>query len=344
MIHLYLGLLLFSFIITSILVVPFINLLYRLKFQRQNQKTLDVQNNRTPIFDKFHNSKAGTPVGGGILIIFSVSILFACLLPILQYSKIFISSNYKLNLELEVIFLTFISFGLLGLYDDILKFFNFQKSSFLGLRFKHKLILQLLTAGFISALIYFRLGVNFIYIPFLGAINLGLFFIPISTLIITTFANFFNITDGLDGLSCGILVISLFAFWILAGSSLDTPISLFISLWIGALIAFLYFNIYPARLWLGDVGSMSFGATIAVIAVLLGRVIPLFIVGLPFIIEGLSSGLQILWKIYFKKKLFPAAPIHLTLQKLGWEEPKIVFRAWLATIILAIFALWLGMN
>jgi len=344
MVHLYLGLLLFSFIITSILVVPFINLLYRLKFQRQNQKTLDLQNKRTPIFDKFHNLKAGTPVGGGLLIIFSVSILFACLLPILQFSKIFISSNYKLNLELEVIFLTFISFGLLGLYDDVLKFFNFQQNGFFGLRMKHKLILQLLVAGLISLLIYFRLGINFIYIPFFGAINLGIFFIPISTLIIATFANFFNITDGLDGLSCGILVISLFAFWILAGTSLDTPISLFISLWIGSLIAFLYFNIYPARLWLGDVGSMSFGATIAVIAVLLGKIIPLMIVGLPFIIEGVSSGLQILSKIYFKKKLFPAAPIHLSLQKAGWEEPKIVFRAWLATIILAIFALWLGIN
>lgn len=344
MIHLYLGLLLFSFIITSILVIPFINLLYRLKFQRQNQKTLDVQNNPTPIFDQFHNQKTGTPVGGGLLIIFSVCVLFTCLLPLLQLSKIFISSNYKLNLELEVIFFTFISFGLLGLYDDVLKFFNFKKSGFFGLRLKHKLILQILCAGFVSLLIYFRLGISFIYIPFLGAVNLGLFFIPISTLIIATFANFFNITDGLDGLSCGILVISLFAFWILAGTSLDTPISLFISLWIGALIAFLYFNVYPARLWLGDVGSMSFGATIAVIAVLLGKVIPLVIVGLPFIIEGVSSGLQILSKMYFKKKLFPAAPVHLTLQKIGWTEPKIVFRAWLATIILAIFALWLGLN
>lgn len=344
MIHLYLGLLLFSFITTSLLVVPFINLLYRLKFQRQSQHTLDIQNKNTPIFDKFHNSKAGTPVGGGILIIISVSILFAFLLPIFQFNKIFVSSNYKLNLELEVIFFTFICFGILGLYDDILKFFNFQKTGFFGLRTKQKFILQILVSTFISLLIYFQLNINFIYIPFIGAINLGLFFIPISALIITTFTNFFNITDGLDGLSCGILVIALFAFWILAGNSLDTPISLFISLWIGALIAFLYFNVYPARLWLGDVGSMSFGATIAVIAILLGRVIPLMIVGLPFIIEGVSSGLQILSKVYFKRKLFPAAPIHLTLQKIGWEEPKIVFRAWLATIILAVFALWLGIN
>lgn len=344
MIHLYLGLLLFSFLITSILVVPFINLLYRLKFQRQNQNTLDFQNKKTPIFDKYHSLKSGTPVGGGLLIILSVGILFAFLFPLLKFSNIFISSNFKLNHELEIIFFTFFSFGILGLYDDILKFFNFEKRGFFGLRMKYKLILQFVLALTTSLLIYFRLGINFIYLPFFGAVSLNLFFIPISTFIIVTFANFFNISDGLDGLSCGILLISLFAFWILAGNSLDTPISLFLSLWIGALIAFLYFNIFPARIWLGDVGSLSFGATFAVIALLLGKIVPLLIVGMPFIVEGLSSAIQIFFKVYFNKKIFPAAPIHLTLQKNGWEEPKIVFRAWLATIILAVFALWLGIN
>jgi phospho-N-acetylmuramoyl-pentapeptide-transferase len=125
---------------------------------------------------------------------------------------------------------------------------------------------------------------------------------------------------------------------------MDTVISSFLSLWIGALIAFLYFNVYPARIWLGDVGSLSFGATFAVIALLLGKIVPLIIVGFPFIIEGMSSAIQLFSKKYFKKKVFPAAPLHLTLQSIGWEEPKIVFRAWLAGIILAIFGLWLGIN
>lgn len=344
MIQLYLGLLLFSFLVTSILVVPFINLLYKLKFQRQKQKTLDFQDNQTPIFDKFHNSKSGTPVGGGLLIIVSVLILFTILFPILKFSNIFISANYNIAQELGIIFFTFIGFGLLGLYDDIMKFFNFKKTGFFGLKMRHKLILQLLLATIISVFIYAQMGMNFIYLPFLGAINLGLFFIPISVIIITGFANFFNITDGLDGLSCGLLMIALFAFWFLSSSSIDTPISIFLALWIGSLIAFLYFNVYPARIWLGDVGSLSFGATIAVIALLLGKVVPLLIVGSPFIIEGMSSAIQIISKKYFGRKVFPAAPIHLSLQQLGWEEPKIVTRAWLAGIILAIFGLWLGLN
>lgn len=344
MLHLYLGLLLFSFLINSILVIPFINLLYQLRFLRRQQKTLDFLNHRTPIFDKFHSQKSGTPVGGGLLIIITVSLLYLFLFPILKLSRIFISSNFPISREIEVIFFTFISFGLLGLYDDILKFFHFEKTGFFGLKMVHKLILQFLLAGAISLLIYYRLGINFFYLPFIGAVNLGFFYVPISVVFIVGFANFFNITDGLDGLSCGLLMIALFAFWVLSSSSLDTPISLFLSLWLGALIAFLYFNIYPARIWLGDVGALSFGATFAVIALLLGKIIPLLIVGFIFIVEGLSSTIQIISKIYFKRKLLPAAPLHLTLQKIGWEEPKIVSRAWLAGIILAVFGLWLGLS
>lgn len=345
MTHLYLGLLLFSFITCSILVIPFINLLYRLKFQRQKQdQTKDFQNKLTPIFNKFHQSKVGTPIGGGLLIIFTVTCLFALLLPLLKFSQVFISSNYQINREIEIIFITFLSFGLLGLYDDVLKFFNFKKTGFFGLRMRQKLFLQIFIALIVSCLIYFHLNTNFIYLPFLGAVNLGPFFILVSASFIVLFANFFNITDGLDGLACGLLMISLVAFWFLAHSSFDTPISLFISLWLGSLIAFLYFNIFPARIWLGDVGSLSFGATFAVIAMLLGRVVPLIIIGLPFIIEGSSSALQILSKKYFHRKILPAAPLHLTLQQRGWPEPKIVFRFWLSGIILAVFGLWIGLS
>lgn len=344
MIHLYLGFLLFAFLITSVLVVPFIDLLYKLKFQRKKQTTTDFLNQKTPIFDKFHNIKTGTPVGGGLLVIVSVCILFIILFPIIKFSKIFISSNYLINNELFILFFTFISFGVLGLYDDIYKFFGFKQSGFFGLKMVHKFILQIFLATIISLFIYLKMKINFIYLPFFGAIQLGWFFIPISVIIITGFANFFNITDGLDGLSCGLLMIALFSFWFLSNNSLDTPISIFLALWIGSLIAFLYFNIYPARIWLGDVGALSFGATIAVIALLLGKIVPLMIVGSLFIVEGLSSAIQILSKKFFHKKVFPAAPIHLTLQSLGWEEPKIVTRAWLAGIILAIFGLWLGLN
>lgn len=344
MTNLYLGLIIFSFVINSLAIVPFIGFLYKIKFQRQKQKTIDFQNKRTVTFDKFHSQKQGTPVGGGILIIGLVTVLFLAIIPVMQLFRIFISQNYNFFIEVFVVFFTFLSFGLLGLYDDLLKFFGFAKTGFFGLRMKHKLILQFVLATIIACLIYFLLKISFIYLPFLGPIRLGLFFIPVSVFFIVSFSNFFNITDGLDGLSCGLLLIALFAFSVLAGSSFDTPISIFISLWIGGLLAFLYFNTWPARIWLGDMGALSFGATLAVIAIILGKIIPLTIVGGIFIIEGLSSAIQIFSKKYYGKKVFPAAPIHLTLQKSGWEEPKIVSRAWLAGLILAIFGLWLGLN
>ncbi len=340
---LHLGLLLFSFIITAILAVPFIDLLYKAHFLRQKQKTLDFQEKRTPIFDKFHKSKAGTPVGGGLLIIVVVTILYFVVFPALKIANIPISANYPIAKEVFIIFFIFISFGILGLYDDVLKFFGFKKTGFFGLRMRHKFILQWLIAIIASFLIYFNLGINFTYLPIIGPIRLGLAAIPFFALLIVTFANAYNITDGLDGLASGLLMIYLFAFWFMSNTSLDTPIAIFLALWIGTLIAFLYFNVNPARIMLGDVGALSFGATLATIAILLGKIVPLIIIGFFFLVEMGSSLIQILSKKYLGKKVFPAAPIHLTLQKKGWEEPKIVMRAWLAGIILAVFGLWLGL-
>lgn len=340
---LYLGLLIFSFLVTGVLVVPFINLLYKFRFLRKQQITRDFQGIRAKIFDRFHGHKVGTPVGGGLLIIAVVTLLYALILPAVSFGGVFITQAYPIRDELNVLFFTFISFGFLGLYDDILKFFGFKKTGFFGLRLWHKFAIQWALAFTIAILLFRNLGIDFLHIPFLGTITLGFWYIPFATFVIVAFTNAFNITDGLDGLSCGLLTICLFAFWILSSQALDTPLSLFISLFIGALLAFLYFNIYPARIWLGDVGALSFGATLAVVGLLIGKTIALVVIGGLFILEIGSSFLQIGSKKLLKKKLFTVAPFHLWLQNKGWEEPKIVFRAWLAGIVLAIFGLWLAL-
>ena len=154
--------------------------------------------------------------------------------------------------------------------------------------------------------------------------------------------NAINITDGLDGLASGLLMSCLIAFGVIVGSNLDTPVSIFVALWLGSLIAFLYFNTWPARLFLGDAGALSFGATLAVCGLLLGKPIALAVIGGVFIVEISSSLLQILSKKIRSKKLFEVAPIHLWLQAKGWEEPKIVFRFWLAQIMFAFLGLWLS--
>ena len=176
----------------------------------------------------------------------------------------------------------------------------------------------------------------------MGVVKLGWWYVPFAAFCVVAFANAVNVTDGLDGLAGGVLMIALFALWFLSASILDTPLSVFIALWLGALISFLYFNVDPARIFMGDVGALSFGATIAVIGLLLGKIIAIAIVGGIFVVEILSSLLQLSSKKLRGKKILPVAPIHLWLQQIGWEEPKIVMRFWLAGIMLALFGLWLA--
>lgn len=339
----FLGLLLFAFIVTSILIVPFINTLYRLRFQRAQQETRDAFGKLTPVFDRYHSHKAGVPVGGGLLVIIVVSVLFAVLSPLLRMAGIPLTSVYSNHqAEINILFFTFLSFGLLGLYDDVKKFFGFNKSGFFGLRLHHKLILQIILGTIIASMLYFSLGISIINIPFVKTIDLGIWFIPFAAFVIVSFTNAVNITDGLDGLASGILMISLFGLWFLSASILDATLSMFLALWIGALISFLYFNVYPARMFMGDVGALAFGATLAVVGLLLGKVIALGVIGFIFVFEITTSLLQLLSKKFRHKKLFPVSPFHLYLQQHGWEEPKIVQRAWLVQIMLTLFGVWLA--
>lgn len=340
---LFLGVLILSFIVTSIFIVPFIDLLYNLKFQKVKQTTRDAFGKLTPIFDKYHGKKAGVPVGGGLLVIIVVSLLFILFLPLIEMFGIEVTSVYaNSQAEVNVIFFTFLSFGILGLYDDIKKFFGFKKDRFFGLKMSFKLMLQIALAGIIAFMLYYQLGISILHIPFFGTFNLGWFYVPFAVFVIVAFANAVNITDGLDGLASGVLMISLFGLWFLSASILDVPLSLFISLWIGALVSFLYFNVYPARIFLGDVGALAFGATLAVVGLLLGKTVALIVIGFVFVFEISTSLIQMLSKKFRGKKIFPAAPFHLTLQTHGWEEPKIVQRVWLMQIMLTLFGVWLA--
>ena len=339
-----LGLIIFSFLISMVLIVPFINLLYKLKLTRKKEAP---STGKVPLFDKLHDIKAGTPVGGGVLIIALISLLFAIVFPLASHLGLFIESSFSLRAELFVIFFTFISFGVLGLSDDLLKMFAKPSKGILGLWFGlrrwHKFALQCILGTFIGFFIYKYLGIHIINIPIVNIVfDLGIWYIPFAAFIIVAFTNAFNITDGLDGLSVGLLIICLMVFEIIATGNLDTPLSIFISLWIGGLIAFLYFNVWPARVFLGDAGALSFGAMLAVIGLITGKIGALVIIGGIFVIEAASSLIQIAgWK-FLKRPIFPLAPIHHTFLARGWKEPKIVMRAWIAGLLLAIFGLWLA--
>ena len=337
-----LGLLIFSWLTASLLYIPFIQLLYRWRMQRLHQKTLDAFDKRTPIFDRFHQKKAGTPVGGGALIILLTTIIFPLSLFLMRYFWLPITAVYPIASEIKILLFTFVSFGALGLLDDIKKTF-IMSSGFFGLRLRHKLLLEILIAGIASFWLITDLKIDIFYLPILGVIRLGWWYLPFATLVIISFANAFNITDGLDGLASGVLMIGLAAFWFISGSILDTPLSVFIAIWLGTLIAFLYFNVYPARIFLGDVGALSFGATMAVVGLILGKAPVLVVIGGIFVIEVASSLVQLLSKKFLGRKAFVVAPFHLWLQYKGWPEPKIVMRMWIIAIVFALFGLWLAL-
>lgn len=327
-----LGLVLISFTITSISIVPFIDFLFILKRKYEKVQPLKVKST-TPIHDKLMKGDESIPSGGGILLILIIvlfSIIYAIFSPRADMTS------------LIILLLTLLSFGGLGFIDDVKLITTKRKGKFLGLGRKYLLITQTILAVGISLLLYFFAGLNNIYISGLGNFVIHGWYIPMAAFLIVSFANAYNISDGLDGLSVGLLTICLFAFLALASVSLNLSLASFIGIWIGTLFAFLYFNIWPARIFLGDAGAFGFGATLAVVGLLTGKVLALPIIGGMFVIIVLSSLLQIISKKFFKKKILPVTPLHMYFKYIGWPEPKVVTRFWLAQCLFAIFGLWIA--
>lgn len=328
-----LGLVLLSFAATSVCMVPFIDFLYYLK-QRFEKHSEAVRKSETPIHDKLMKADIRTPSGGGILII-GILVLLS-----LGY-WLFSPSVDKVSLR--ILIFTLISFGLLGLIDDIKLIITKRSGKFLGLGRGKMFLIQSLIALSISGMLYFMGGLNNLYISGLGNFIIDGWYIPLAAFVIISFANAYNISDGLDGLSAGLLLICLFAFLALASQSLDLTLASFIGIWIGTLFSFLYFNIWPARIFLGDAGAFAFGATLAVVGLLTGKILALAIIGGMFVVIVFSSLIQILSKKLLHKKILPVAPIHMYFKYMGWEEPKIVTRFWLAQGLFAIFGLWIAL-
>lgn len=332
MVHL-LGLILISFAITSFFMVPFIDLLFYLK-RRFEKKALPKPSSDNPIHDALMKGDEETPSGGGILLI----IILTTLSLVYAYA-----TNLKDQKTLTILIFTLLSFGGLGLIDDIKWLTTKRKGKFLGLGRKAIFMIQIGLSFVIASMLYFIVGLNNIYISGIGNLIIGMWYIPIAAFVIVSFSNAYNISDGLDGLSTGLLTICLFALLAVASATLNIPLAAFVGIWVGSLFAYLYFNVYPARIFLGDAGAFGFGATLAVVGLLSGKLFALGIIGGMYIIIVASSLLQIISKKVFKRKLFPIAPIHMYFKYIGWEEPKIVMRFWLAGAIFAILGLWLAL-
>jgi phospho-N-acetylmuramoyl-pentapeptide-transferase len=292
---------------------------------------------------KTHYSKSGTPTMGGVLI------LFAMTCSVLLWSDL---RNHDVWIVLGVT----LSFGLIGSVDDYRKLVHKNSK---GLAARWKYFWQSVIALIVSVLLYCYAKTpaeTQLLIPFFKHItfDLGLCYIILSYFVIVGTSNAVNLTDGLDGLAIMPTVLvggALGIFSYVTGHSqfahyLAMPyiagveeLTIFCCTMVGAGLGFLWFNTYPAQVFMGDVGSLGLGAALGVIAILVRQELVLFIMGGVFVAEAVSVILQVLSFKLYRRRIFRMAPIHHHFELLGWPEPKIIVRFWIITVILVLFGL-----
>lgn len=288
------------------------------------------------LFEK-HKKKEGTPTMGGL--IFIIPTILAVII-LLATNKIEYSNN------LLMILFVFISYGILGFIDDYL---IIKRKNNIGLTEIQKFFGQLLIAlGFFY--IYMKSGNSaYLIVHTLGInLNLGWFYGIFILFMLVASSNAVNITDGLDGLAGGLSLIAFLAMGLIAWNSTwiagGGEIAIFCFILVGSLLGFLFFNTHPAKVFMGDTGSLSLGGTLAAIAILTNHEITFIIIMGVFIIETLVSIMQIVSVMYTGKKIFLMTPLHHHFEKLGWDERDIVKTFWVVGLMLAmmgvLFAVW----
>ncbi len=325
----------FSFVIAMAWTPLLTHFLYKYRLGKQIR-----DEGRSPIFSRLHQKKSGTPTMGGILIWLTVLILSVAIYYFsLWFNHYFSFLNFLTRPQTLLPLGCLVSAALVGLVDDYL---NVRKIGPYGggLSVKHRLLVYTLIALVAAFWFYFRLDWDLIRIPFIGNFNIGWWFMPFVIFVIVGTAFSVNEIDGLDGLAGGTLLVSYVSFGAIAFAQGRFDLAAFCGAIAGALLAFLWFNITPARFFMGDTGAMSLGVTLAIIAILTNSVLLLPIIGLLYVIESASVILQVLSKKLRKgKKIFLSAPIHHHFEALGWPEAKVVMRFWVISGVMALIGL-----
>ncbi len=291
----------------------------------------------TPIFSGLHKEKAGTPTMGGILVwgtLCCVMFLLWFLGEVLEI-KFFQSLDFYSRKETLLPLGALLGASLVGLLDDWLDIRKLGHKG-RGLRFRFKVLLYALVAAIGAWWFYFKLGFSTIHLPFVGNFDFHFWYIPFFILLVVGVSFAVNETDGLDGLAGGTLLASFFAYGLIAFSQGKYDLVAFLAVICGSLLAFLWFNVYPARFFMGDTGAMGLGVLLAIVAFLTNAVMLLPFIGFIFMIEAMSFFLQLFWKKVCKKKLFLSSPIHHHFEALGWPETKVTMRFWIISGVMSI--------
>jgi phospho-N-acetylmuramoyl-pentapeptide-transferase len=314
----------------AFLLAPIVtHLLYKFNLTKKNIRDASL----TPVFSRLHQNKSQTPTMAGVIIwgtVIVLALLFLLLDKLLDgfWGYFNFINRAQTYLPLAIMFIA----GLIGLFDDFLGVLKIGPKGG-GLQMGLKIILYSSVAILGAWWFYFRLGWSTFYIPFLGYFEIGWWYIPIFIFIIVATAFSANETDGLDGLAGGTL---LFAFGSLIVVSFVLgryDLAAMETVILGALLAFLWFNIYPARFFMGDTGSMSLGVTLGVIAMLTNTAVFLPFFAVILVIESLSVIIQTISKKISHRKIFLSTPIHHHFEAIGWPETQVTMRFWIISAL-----------
>jgi phospho-N-acetylmuramoyl-pentapeptide-transferase len=297
---------------------------YRYKFWKK-QRSASTTGEKLEVFTKLHANKfkRNIPTMAGLIFI---------------AATIFNLDRGQTWLPLAAL----IGGGLVGLLDDIINLRGDGKGV-AGLRSSVKFLMISILGLVLGWWFFEKNGVSSLYIPFIGDWSVGWAIIPIFAFAVVATGNAVNISDGLDGLAGGLLSLSYGAFGIIALLQDQIFLAGFCFTVTGALLSYVWFNIHPARFFMGDVGSFSLGAALGVVAMLTNAFFLLPIIGFVFVIEGGSSALQIASKKLFKRKIFLSAPVHHHLEATGWPETKVTMRFWVVGAVAAFIGVFMAL-
>ncbi len=303
---------------------------YRYKFWKR-QRSTSTLGEKLEVFTKLHASKftRNIPTMAGIIGVVSITVI-----------------TYFFNWDRAGTWLPLaglVGGAAVGLLDDIINIRG-QGRGVAGLRSSLKFVMITIMAIVLGWFFYTKLGYNSIHIPFVGDWQVGVWIVAIFVLAVVATSNAVNISDGLDGLAGGLLALSFTTFGVIALLQGHVTIAGFCFTVVGALLSYLWFNIYPARFFMGDVGSFAFGTSLGVVAMLTNTLFLLPIIGALFVIEAGSSLLQITSKRLLKRKIFISAPIHHHLEAKGWPEAKVTMRFWVIACIAAFAGLLMALS
>jgi len=318
-----------AFLLAMFLTPFYTFIAYRYKFWKK-QRTTSTTGEKLEIFTKLHADKfkRNIPTMAGVIFVISIAVV----------TLLFNLNRGQTWLPIAAL----IGGAFVGLLDDVINVRG-QGNGVAGLRSSLKFAMMIIIGLALGWFFFAKIGAVSINIPFLGNLVLGWAIIPLFAFAVLATSNAVNISDGLDGLAGGLLAISFGAYGAIALFQSQVFLAGFCFTVVGALLSYLWFNIYPARFFMGDVGSFALGTSLGVVAMLTNTLFLLPIIGIVFVAEAGSSLVQIVSKSIFHKRVFISAPIHQHLEASGWPETKVTMRFWVIAVVAAFLGVLLAL-